>query len=365
MDEISFSFQNFVHLRNLSLNDLEAIRLILRGGSVIDWRRLNFESRNEIDALLAVNGYLIGDPQDQERIKYLHRAATGFIEENYDYEIPPSLKKLESVYDLFEYSSNWRTFNREQSLSCMLLKVMGIINHLDGHQLAYTLPIRSNALAHIVTEKIISKINNLKTHQCPIVEISGGEKSKNSQVIKVLAKTETLSSTIFDRLRFRLVVEHKANIIPVLYYFTREIFPFNYTIPGESTNDLIDYVKFLQNDEYAQKFIKDLQVDIGNEDELRIQKWQEIMRKNPFSAENFKIINFCFDLPIRVLDHFPKMQKELNVETGYIVFAMIEIQLMDQKSAIENESGEASHEKYKQRQLDKVWYRLVRGGRDL
>ena len=38
----------------LTLADLEAVRLALRGGSVIDWHRLNFESREDIDEFIAV-----------------------------------------------------------------------------------------------------------------------------------------------------------------------------------------------------------------------------------------------------------------------------------------------------------------------
>ena len=39
---------NFRSLDDFRLADLEAIRMLLRGGSVIDWHRLNFKSDDEI-----------------------------------------------------------------------------------------------------------------------------------------------------------------------------------------------------------------------------------------------------------------------------------------------------------------------------
>ena len=44
--------QSFDELRDISLSDLEAIRLLLRGGSVIDWHRLNFKTPEEIERFL-------------------------------------------------------------------------------------------------------------------------------------------------------------------------------------------------------------------------------------------------------------------------------------------------------------------------
>ena len=39
----------------LSLSDLEAVRLILRGNSIIDWNRANFRSLDEADRFLRLH----------------------------------------------------------------------------------------------------------------------------------------------------------------------------------------------------------------------------------------------------------------------------------------------------------------------
>ena len=41
--------RRFRALDDLTLADLEAVRLTLHGGSVIDWHRLNFESRQDVE----------------------------------------------------------------------------------------------------------------------------------------------------------------------------------------------------------------------------------------------------------------------------------------------------------------------------
>jgi hypothetical protein len=48
----------------LSLGEIEQARLVLRGGSIIDWRRLDVASMDECNAILCANGF---DPEDAIR----------------------------------------------------------------------------------------------------------------------------------------------------------------------------------------------------------------------------------------------------------------------------------------------------------
>jgi uncharacterized protein (TIGR04552 family) len=43
-------------IESFSLSDLEAVRLVLRGGSVIDWYRLNFQSETEAHDFIRATG---------------------------------------------------------------------------------------------------------------------------------------------------------------------------------------------------------------------------------------------------------------------------------------------------------------------
>ena len=52
-----------------TLGDLERMRLILRGGSVIDWRRLHFQTKEEVDHYLRLRLYEPNDPFDRGRLQ--------------------------------------------------------------------------------------------------------------------------------------------------------------------------------------------------------------------------------------------------------------------------------------------------------
>jgi hypothetical protein len=59
----------------LSPGDLEKARLVLRGGSVLDWRRLRVTSIEECDAILRVNGFRPEEPEDSSRLRSIHLLA--------------------------------------------------------------------------------------------------------------------------------------------------------------------------------------------------------------------------------------------------------------------------------------------------
>ena len=70
----------------------------------------------------------------------------------------------------------------------------------------------------------------------PILEFIGGRKNKDSLYTKLLSKPETHAAQIYDKLRFRIVTRAPDDIFPTLNYLMRHVFPFNYSVPGESTN---------------------------------------------------------------------------------------------------------------------------------
>ena len=54
----------------------------------------------------------------------------------------------------------------------------------------------------------------------------------------------------------------------------------------------------------------------------------------------------------------------LFAENGTIVFVLTEFQIIDARTAENNESGENSHDKYKERQATRVKARLMHGMKD-
>jgi uncharacterized protein (TIGR04562 family) len=86
---------------------------------------------------------------------------------------------------------------------------------------------------------------------------------------------------------------------------------------------------------------------------------------NTFSAQNYKVVHFVVDVPVRLPDRVlvdaPKAAREL----GRIVFVLCEFQLVDRHSEAQNELGDASHTQYKARQREAVVRRLKLGVRPM
>ena len=57
-----------VRYEDFTIGDLTAIRNLLRGGSVIDWHRLYFTDREEVDRFLRVNEMDPADENDMRRL---------------------------------------------------------------------------------------------------------------------------------------------------------------------------------------------------------------------------------------------------------------------------------------------------------
>ena len=79
----------FRPLEKFRLGDLEAVRLVLRGGSVIDWHRLNFGGRGRgASSSSRAQECDPDDPDDQARMEDLRDEAISYLRRNFDFPIP-------------------------------------------------------------------------------------------------------------------------------------------------------------------------------------------------------------------------------------------------------------------------------------
>src|SRR5688572_28639458 len=67
-----------------SVADVTAIRNLLRGGSVIDWHRLYFTDRAEVDRFLRVNEFDPDSELDMNRLEDLRQEAVEYVERHLD-----------------------------------------------------------------------------------------------------------------------------------------------------------------------------------------------------------------------------------------------------------------------------------------
>ncbi len=341
-------------LSHVGLGDLEAVRLLLRGGSVVDWHRLDMRDHDDVDRFLRVNEIEPTRENDIARLEVLRGEAVDYLTRNYAFRIPDDVAHRVPARDLFLIASR-RT--KRQVYACVVLKVMHIIHHLAGRELAFRLPISDDEVFHLVERKVVRIVEEIRGSGHPIVEFEWSRKPRDSLVTKLLAKRSTLAASVYDKLRFRLVTREQQDLLPMLIELEHRLIPFNYVVPGESLNDIIAFRKVVEESPSLSRLGSQLQLDIGIEE--REEEARNAM--NEFSGPGYRIINFVTDLPVRVDNFMSRIADPGYVEHGPIVFVLTEFQVVDARTAHENESGENSHEKYKERQHARVKQRLTRG----
>ncbi len=336
----------------LSLADLEAVRLVLRGGSPIDWHRLNYETLSEVDDVLRANLLDPEDRRDRARLEYLHREAIRYLRRNFNFRFPIEVEEPEDVRHLFLYASEQGRFNRVQILSCVALKTMHTINHLEARELLLETSVSEAELIQIVEEQVLRRARQLTDEGLPVVHFYGSRKSRDSMINKLLSKKAARAS---DILRFRIVVETRDDIVGVLSYLLRHVFPWNQVTAGQSTNNLLNFRRYLDSHDPLRRYLGALQVDPSLEGD------DGATTDNEFSGSTYRMINFIVDVPVR-LDHLlTRAGDPWMLQKGSIAYVGCEFQVVDQETAYLNEQGENSHARYKARQQERVTDRLMWG----
>jgi uncharacterized protein (TIGR04552 family) len=150
-----------------------------------------------------------------------------------------------------------------------------------------------------------------------------------------------------------VITREKKDVLPVLEYMTRTLFPFNLLAPSQTENTLIDFREFVEQTPALHRFVPELHLP------LPLEAIEKSRKRNPFSSETYQVLNFVVELPIRIDSYLG--QDDPRPGRPRTVFSWVELQVMDMATAAENERGDSSHERYKARQKQKVLRRLSRG----
>jgi uncharacterized protein (TIGR04562 family) len=314
--------------------ELEIVRHVLAGDSVVDWRGMDFTSLEQVDALLRLNKLDWQHPRDARYLRHLLDESVHFLEGTLQRKVPPEVSGVKDVREVF-LLTHQEAPRAVRTSACFTLKVMNTINHMNGRELLFHVPISERNLVALATAEVKRVVEALREAGFPIVEFEGGEKSREALVLKLLAKRETLAAQVYDKIRFRVIVEEVDQIPAVILYFTRHLFPFNYVIPGQSQNEIVP--------------MPGEDADESNDRPL-----------NESSGPTYRHLDFVVDLPLRI-DPFTSLEHSAELERlGSVVYAMVEFQVVDRRTAKANESGRNSHDAYKDRQRDRVLERLER-----
>lgn len=343
-------------ISEMGLKELERIRLILRGGSVIDWRRLHFKTREEVDRFLRLCELDVNDPLDEAWIRTALADAVDYLRKTFNYRVTDAVANPEQVQDLFLLASGVKEPRRYRRIACIVLKVMHVIQHIEGHELLRHLSVPEAELAELATRKVLSIADEMHRKGIPVAEFADSIKTRESVITKLVAKKETVAAQIYDKTRFRIITRSREDILPVLYYLTQRLFPFNFVVPGQTENSLLPFKSVLAEHPHFQQFVEDLHLDASYEEKERARG-----SSNEFSGDTYQVLNFVVDLPLRMDSHLPPPELDRRPSKCRTGFALVEFQIVDDKTAMVNELGENSHEKYKKRQKLKVLRRLSRG----
>jgi len=352
--DLSASLAAHLEERPLDLADIEAVRLALQQSSVIDWHRMHLKTHPQVDRFFAKHMIDWKDAEDRRRVNYVHGEAVNYLEEHLELKFPDELREPEDLRDLFILASETGGFRRRQIMACVILKLMHVINHMEAAELRFQTPLSEADLMDLAERRIVTAADRMRADNFPLVAFYGSRKSRNSIITKLLSKKENTAATVFDKLRFRIVTEKREHIIPAIGWLTRELFPFNYIIPGQSHNNLVDLGTFLSDPAYEGR-LGDLQA-LG----MGTGSVPPPIDNNPFSGDSYRMVNFIVDFPVRV-DHL--MNVRYGALLGRTVFVMVEFQVLDRETARANEEGENAHRLYKDRQRGIVGQRLKKGAR--
>ncbi|MFH0993897.1 MAG: TIGR04552 family protein, partial [Pseudomonadota bacterium] len=103
----------------LNLEEIERVRLVLRGGAVIDWRRLNIASADECNAILRSNEIYPDDPGDVARLADIRQSAIDYLWRNFGFTFDPEIVNADRTSDLMLFASGKDPLLQPQA--CMVL----------------------------------------------------------------------------------------------------------------------------------------------------------------------------------------------------------------------------------------------------
>src|SRR5712671_4459190 len=329
------------------------MRVVLRGGSVIDWRRRHFQNKEEVDHDRPRCLFDPDDPFDHARLQRNPDEAVAYLRTRFRYRVAEEVPRPRELQDVFLLASGAREPQRLRRIACIVLKVMHVVHHVEARGLLHRARVSEDELAQLVTARVDYAIGQLRRAGMPILAAAGSVKTRHSLITKLLAKKETLAAQIYDRVRYRVVTAHRDDVLPVLVRLCDVLVPFNFVVPGQTQNTLFSFRRLVRETPTLRKLAPELQAGLHLEEHDRREG--NAPPANEFSGDDYQVLNFVVDLPVRL------PERAVDTADGRIAFCMVELQLVDADTARANESGVNAHSRYKKRQLRRVLRRLSRG----
>lgn len=337
----------------MGLKELERIRLILRGGSVIEWRRLHYTTWDEVDRFLRLLQIDPSNASDEAWVRTVLADAVEYLRKTFNYRVADAVAHPNMIHDLFLFASG-QIDKRFRKIACVVLKVMHVIQHIDARDLLFKISVSEAELSQMVTDRVTEVLQEAREKGLPIVDFSDSIKTRESTITKLIAKRDSTAAVVYDRTRFRVIVKERSDIIPTLYFLTQRLLPFNFLVPAQTENTLIRFKDLVSQHANFKRYSRQLHLDPDFEE-------REMKSRNTFSGDSYRILNFVADVPLRLDAYLPPPEADERQRKCRITLASCEFQMADEATAERNEHGENNHEAYKARQRAVVLKRLSSG----
>jgi uncharacterized protein (TIGR04562 family) len=388
----------------------DVLDVIISGKSSLDTPNgFELHSADEVTKFIDSYGYDLEKPIESAEVLGNFHEALNFVRkfflqpenpEGLKLEVPRRILEISDVRDLFLMSGYLYPGQSQdtqgtimRNFACALLKVMHTIAHIDKD-------LRSSYFSEIqqqIFDRFYKVIHRDTEGQLYLGEKDDDpyrvnlvsfqtkpKKARDSIILKLLHKPENVAEDIFDRVGIRFITHSRLDALRVVKYLKDKmiIIPPNIK-PSRSRNTLIDVSNFRSQVEGLVA-----QAEAGKISEADLCSALEQAAyppstnpDNPHSSEFYRAIQFtCRQLiklknplydNLRDIKTLAKtevkedLQKAIDrIDLKYVqreirFFYPFEVQVMDEKSAEDNEKGRSAHSEYKKAQVQTALKRVM------
>lgn len=387
----------------------EVMNLMLRGRSVIDSHDgLPLRTTEAADEFLLRYGFNLENPVESAEVQGNYHEALRFIRKYFlkpenadgaDLEIPRAFQELTDARLLFvwAYDKSQEHVIRAR-WACAVLRVMHAISHLDKDlrhdffpEIQKQIFDRFYREVHSSEEKLF--LGDPRNPNAVLLDRfqTKPRKTRDSVILKLLHKKETLAEDVFDQIGVRFITKTRVGVVRVLKYLRDRYIVMSMNIrPNRSRNNLIDPRLYrrtwrelhqaVQRGEVHEKAKVHEAIDRAIADGYS-EMQKEIGENNPFSSREFHSIQFTCRQLIKyrspAYDELKNLRAYLKVNGdeeskrlldrmnfGQLAkeqrfFYPFEVQILDKENYDAAESGEASHASYKAAQTKVAMKRVL------
>lgn len=387
----------------------EVMNLMLRGRSVIDSNNgLPIRTTEAADEFLLRYGFNLENPVENAEVQGNYHEALRFIRkyflkpensEGADLEIPRVFQELNDVRLLFLWAADKSLEHVIRTRwACSILRVMHAVSHLDKDLRHDFFPEIQKQIFDRFYREVHSSEDKLflgdpRNPNAVLLDRfqTKPRKSRDSVILKLLHKKETLAEDVFDQIGVRFITKTRVGVVRVLKYLRDRYIVMSMNVrPSRSRNNLIDprlyrrswreIYQAVQRGELRDRAIVHSLLDKAIADGYS-EMQKEIGEHNPISSGEFHSIQFtCRQLvkyrspayeELKTLRahlkiHGDEESKRLldRLDFGQLAkeqrfFYPFEVQILDKENYDAAESGEASHASYKAAQTRVAMRRVL------